>query len=681
MAGVGPSDGGYSYYKRKIDELEEEYRTAMQRNRAKQEAREARAEESRAENALRQEAATEETISEIRESANRSIEREKENSRAEIKRIKEQTYDRRGRYNGLEAEELKDQLDTTKRALNEQQRAFERDRRETRETYDTRAEERAVEHERELEEMAKRAQEAVKEASRKRDDDGAGSFQAAKEGLESEREALVREHLKEQNLVRRDTQRALESKDQEVERRLAQAEESYDRRSETSARALRDRSVRDAETLRQRHLKETSQLREEIQDLLTKEGLYAKEKGQGTVDAHREFENDWRSRNQTMQSAYEDQIRGMQQKAKEADTAFARLHNRSLQEKDAYFAGVIRQQNLENQLRQQELGQAFEHFQNETQIQRDRERALSRSNHEAHVEKLNQQRDAALQRQAKAYQETMANTRESDRFEIETLQRHVQRQNTTTDTSEISPAAEEAVRRSLAGQYQKTFDAESQRHHGTVESMKREYTQRLNDEIRSSADRETRLQQEQAMERQRSRTELLFTVEELEASRHETLRNQDNAHLRSTETLERSHAQTLEKLRRQYEEILTTTRNDASAKLQAYRQEVEFNSKMAQRAFSARQNELIREYEKKLADQRAEHEAAFDDMKSAADRKLRDAERQHRTALEEQAKQYEQRLAQLEQQHEERERMMTQNYQDQLERMKRSNALLIKKKS
>ena len=49
--------------------------------------------------------------------------------------------------------------------------------------------------------------------------------------------------------------------------------------------------------------------------------------------------------------------------------------------------------------------------------------------------------------------------------------------------------------------------------------------------------------------------------------------------------------------------------------------------------------------------------------------------------LDEQARSYEQRIAQLEFQHKERERYISQNYQDEMEKLKRSNAILVQKKS
>jgi hypothetical protein len=102
---------------------------------------------------------------------------------------------------------------------------------------------------------------------------------------------------------------------------------------------------------------------------------------------------------------------------------------------------------------------------------------------------------------------------------------------------------------------------------------------------------------------------------------------------------------------------------------------------MAHRTFVQQQNEIIRQYDRKLTDQKLQYEAQLEQIKSETAKTTRDAERQTKQALEEQARSYVQRIAQLEMTHKEREKRVSENYEDSLEKMKRSNALLIQKKS
>jgi hypothetical protein len=76
-----------------------------------------------------------------------------------------------------------------------------------------------------------------------------------------------------------------------------------------------------------------------------------------------------------------------------------------------------------------------------------------------------------------------------------------------------------------------------------------------------------------------------------------------------------------------------------------------------------------------------EHDSQVDELKGSTQVLLREAEKKARVDMEQQARSYEQRIAQMEFQRKERERYITQNYQDELDKVRRSNAALIQKKS
>jgi hypothetical protein len=111
------------------------------------------------------------------------------------------------------------------------------------------------------------------------------------------------------------------------------------------------------------------------------------------------------------------------------------------------------------------------------------------------------------------------------------------------------------------------------------------------------------------------------------------------------------------------------------------RQQARFEQKMAQRGFADKQNELIRDYERKLADMKVENNSVMDEVKQEADRNVRENSRMAKMAFDDQARAYEQKIAALEYQQKERERYLAENYQEDLEKLRRSNALLISKKS
>jgi hypothetical protein len=187
--------------------------------------------------------------------------------------------------------------------------------------------------------------------------------------------------------------------------------------------------------------------------------------------------------------------------------------------------------------------------------------------------------------------------------------------------------------------------------------------------------------QEMARLETEGRTALTQQVLDSDFQREQLVRTKDNQLENSMQKVHKGYASQLEDQRRQYEDILDAFKNDAAAKATAIRQDAEFNLRMERRTSAARQNELIREYEKRLSDQKNEFVEELKSQKLASEKALMELDRKAHQEQEEQARLGNQQIAQLEQQYQERERVSARNYQDQIEKLKRSNALLQSKKS
>jgi hypothetical protein len=214
-----------------------------------------------------------------------------------------------------------------------------------------------------------------------------------------------------------------------------------------------------------------------------------------------------------------------------------------------------------------------------------------------------------------------------------------------------------------------------------MESLRGNYSKRLEDTVLDFQEKETQIQRGNVAEAHYNKTASLDYMAEQEFSKDTALRNMRYDQDRQNEGMTRNFALTLEKQRREYESIISALRDDASAKLAALRQETDFSSKMAHRSFAQKQNEIVRVYDKKLTDQKIHYEGLVEHSRSEALKAVRESERKTRQALDEQARSYDMRMAQSEVQWKERERHMEQNFEDTMERLKRSNALLISKKS
>jgi hypothetical protein len=222
---------------------------------------------------------------------------------------------------------------------------------------------------------------------------------------------------------------------------------------------------------------------------------------------------------------------------------------------------------------------------------------------------------------------------------------------------------------------------ETEKNRASLDEVQKKYTDHYRKKVESFEDKETRANHDHALARTRENAQYVDALQEVEARTSEKVNQSEIQHEKEKDHLYRQFTHLMERQRRGYENTIEIHRADAEARLSSLRSETTSQAKLAQRAFTARQNEIIREYEKKLVDQKTEMDFKLQDVKAESQVELRATERRAKQELEAQARGYEQRIAQLEAQNKERERYITQNYQEELDRTRRSHELLSKKKS
>jgi hypothetical protein len=388
-----------------------------------------------------------------------------------------------------------------------------------------------------------------------------------------------------------------------------------------------------------------------------------------------------RAENARIHEAFDSDVNRLHHSLNEKDAIYQRHSAESLKAKDDHYSEIINRQNNEFYDRFKTLDNDFKHQSEQLQKQRNREVELSEKKLETLLKNASHDREKALEFQAKSYQDTIANNRKSEKTNIEELQKALHRSKTTTSSNDISPAAAEAVRKPIVEDYQKRHEQEVERSQQAMESMQRKYLDQYKQTIEDHQEKETQMHQRNNTERTINQNRYLDSIHELDEQAKVRLKEKDAYTERAKEHLYRQFGNALERQKRDYEHIFASTNLDHEARLSSLRQEMEINAKVSQRALNARQNELIRDYEKKLSDQKIEYDFIIDELKSQAQLDVRNLERKSRQELETQSKMYEQKLAQTEAQNKERERYIAQNNQDEMDRMRRSYELLSKKKS
>ncbi len=363
------------------------------------------------------------------------------------------------------------------------------------------------------------------------------------------------------------------------------------------------------------------------------------------------------------------------------DSYYGRRTAETIREKENYLAKQISKQNNDNFQKQNQLENIFENQVKQVEKARKEDQRRATEVNEKTIERADEARNKALEFQAGSNSETLNRVRKGGETQISALEKELQKQKTSKDTALVPPAAEAEIRNTITMGYEKKLNTEIDKNKTTAEHIQRKYADQYQKVIEDSNEKMTLQNQQVSAENTFDRKRFLDSMNELEDRTDTKLRDKQYDHNRENENLFRQFGNLMERQRKDYDHILQNSRDDSENRLSGFRQEAEINSKTAYRAFNGKQNELIRDYEKKLGDQKAESDFKIEDLKTQSQTDLRDMERHNKQELELQSKGYEQRIAQLETQGKERERYISQLYQDELERTKRSYELLSKKKS
>jgi len=427
--------------------------------------------------------------------------------------------------------------------------------------------------------------------------------------------------------------------------------------------------------------KEIDNYEEQLKSLSDFNRQQGKKQAQATqevaLQSQRENQDDRKTLNDSLTAITDRQKREINDK----DAFFARKNAEAIKEKEDYFTSQYANQNRENYRATKNLQDQFSSQVGQFEKEKMHDRDAADGRLSALLTRSYQDRQDALENQAKGYAETLDASRKGDQDTISVLEKSLQKQKTSLDTSEVSPAVEAQVRKNLIKDYEKQISTEVERNKISTDHMQKKYVDQYQKALEETADKTALLYQQNANERTTTEGRYLSSMQETEYRADAKARDQQASHDRENENMYRQFSNLMDRQRRDYEHILDTAQSDSENRFSSFRQESENNSKMAQRAFNTKQNELIHEYDKKLADQKSEYDFKLEDLKAQAQLDARNAERLSKKEIEEQAKGYEQRIAQLEAQSQERERYMAQNYQDELDRTKRSYELISKKKS
>lgn len=105
------------------------------------------------------------------------------------------------------------------------------------------------------------------------------------------------------------------------------------------------------------------------------------------------------------------------------------------------------------------------------------------------------------------------------------------------------------------------------------------------------------------------------------------------------------------------------------------------SQKLQQREWALKTNDMRRNLQNQMTEERDQHEKVLSEIKLEFDKKLREKDRVSTRVLDDRVRAYEHQIKQQELSFREKERFLTEHYEEELDTMKRTNAHLIQKKS
>lgn len=454
-----------------------------------------------------------------------------------------------------------------------------------------------------------------------------------------------------------------------------------ERQLEKQAGAYEDRLNENQYKDRMSREKETAELRKDIHTLTHNEGNYIREKGQGTTDAYRELENENRTRNEIADLQYRRQLEGYKESIAAGDRHNAQMMDEALRGREEHYTGVIQTLNMNNHEDQRDLLDRQNRMFKEAELSHQKSQAADDAKFEAFAQKADQSKNDALASQDQIFKAETHDYRVENSAKLKEMEEQLHAQRTTDDETKISPAAERKFRNSVMQSYEKNFAAEQLRNKDRANALQEGYAKKAvaiqNEDQKKFFDAMSQKQIDEHLERQA----YFATLDDVQKNHEIAIKNKNYENEKQVDHISRNYETTMDRQRRELEEQFADAKNDSQLKMSDLRQQHLFEARMAQKEFNTRQSELVRSYEKKLDEQKALSDNQITTLKEQMAHEHNETQRRTKQMLDEQSKGYEQKIAQLEYASKERERTISENYQDQIDKLKRSNALIIQRRS
>ena len=466
-----------------------------------------------------------------------------------------------------------------------------------------------------------------------------------------------------------------------TEKRIEKIRKTAESQLESASRAADERIEEAIRAQKQSQVEETKPLREELL-LYRNEGRdVSSEIAKARQASIEEYESAHLREKKNIVDSYERVVDHIRDEEKDLSNLYGMKLEEALVEQDAKTRKLVDVERGEFQrtskLQRQEMQRIQNSYESELRNERNRNSVAERGLSERNQKDLGR----ALQEKDKVYQGYLEDNSKRVRAELGAREDLIRDLHTTMDPRKVSPALLERIQKEEAVRTQQKLDQVQEKGNARLDALrKRDHDER--EGIREKFAEDTRtlskdFRREKELER-RSVADAIFGMKDQEEDRVRGIEGRAQgaiARIYREQALEQAKSQVKNK------DALEEQRDSLNEQRHREVEDLELGQHLKDREWTLRLNALQRENAKQFVVERDQHEQEMANLKSDLERKIHELERSSKRLLEEKDRNQDIQSKQLELSHREKERFLVEHYEEELDRMRRTNAQLIAKKS
>ena len=467
----------------------------------------------------------------------------------------------------------------------------------------------------------------------------------------------------------------------ENDRKIQKIEKSADSRAEKNQSQEGNQVERAVEAQKKSARQEVRALEEELSQYRTEGRDVSAEKAKAKQETIAENEGSQISERNRIIEGYERQIEKLKGHQGELQDHFDRRLNEAAFENSAKTRDQLVRQKSEFIEESRNAGQKQVFVENnyKTEIKNEQDRQAQAANNL--IAKNSADLESAVAAKDQAYQSYLADHGKQDDYQLKTRDEKIKELETTSDPLKISPYAVKRIN-----------DAAEKRYYGQLNEANHVNTLNLN----AVRDRDVADRQDLSKEYQAKFTGVTRGVQkELDVKDKLFLNSYDDlSHLHQSKeaALVQQKQEVVERLYQKQALELVDAQNQKKEALEEQRDALHYEKtsavddsdqarRLQEREWSLKTNDLRRNLETQMTEERDQHQKVVGELKLEFDKKLRDQDRVSKRSIDERVRSFEHQIKQQELSFREKERFLTEHYEEELDSMKRTNAHLTQKKS